>query len=323
MQKNGNIMNWKLKAFIQNCIAAFPSKLSDEMYFQMQRHTGTFKKPFNPLGRFSIGVEICKKILRNNNILTGKIFFEVGTGREAFLPVAFWLCGAEKTITVDLNPRMRDELIKDMMIFVKNNETETRKIFGTLLVEERFNLLLDYSRKNKMRRKDFLELCQIEYLAPADAAKTNLPGNSVHYHISYAVYEHIPLNILYDILKEGNKIISKDGLFIDVIDYADHFSIADNRVADKNVPAINFLQYSDAKWNKYAGNQFMYANRARHDDFLELFAKAGRKFLEINTNIDKETERILKNNEIELHDSFKNKSIETLSIIEASFVTKI
>jgi hypothetical protein len=39
----------------------------------------------------------------------------VETGRVSLLPVAFWLCGAEKTITVDLNPYMRNELIADML----------------------------------------------------------------------------------------------------------------------------------------------------------------------------------------------------------------
>ena len=188
-------MNWKVKAFIQNCIAVFPKNLSYEMYFQMQRYFGGLKKPFSPLGRFSGGVGILNKILKHGKNFIGKTFFEVGTGRVPLLPVAFWLGGVGKIITVDLNPYMRDELVKDMLFFIKSKEYEIKNIFGTLLNEERFNLLFNYSRKSKIHKKDILELCQIEYLAPADAANTNLPENSIQYHVSYTVYEHIPLPV--------------------------------------------------------------------------------------------------------------------------------
>jgi len=262
-------MNWKVKAFIQNCIAVFPKNLSYEMYFKMQRSFGRLKKPFSPLGRFRDGASVLQKIQQHGRNYIGKIFFEVGTGRVPLLPIAFWLGGAGKIITADLNPYMRNELIKDMLYFIKNREPEIRNVFGTLLYEDRFNSLLNYSRKNKIYKQDILELCQIEYLAPADAAKTNLSENSIQYHITNAVYEHIPLPVIQNILEEGNRIISKDGLFINTIDYGDHFSYM-----DKNISVINFLQYNDREWEKYAGNRYMYMNRARHDEFMELFANA-------------------------------------------------
>ena len=310
-------MNWKVKALIQNCIAVFPKNLSYEMYFQMQRYFGGLKKPFNPLGHFSNGIGIIKKIQQHDRNFIGKTFFEVGTGRVPLLPVAFWLGGAGKIITVDLNPYMRNELVKDMLFFIKNRESEIRDIFGTLLKEDRFSLLLNYSRKNKVHKQDVLELCQIEYLAPADAAKTNLPEKSIQYHISHAVYEHIPLLVIQNILEEGNRIISEGGLFINTIDYGDHFSYM-----DKNISVINFLQYNNKEWEKYAGNSYMYMNRARHDDFVELFANVGHDFLEIEPHVNKEAEDILRNNKITLDTRFKDKNIEILSITGSLFITK-
>lgn len=310
-------MNWKLKAFIQNFVAVFPKNLSYELYFQMQRNFGGLKKPFSPLGHFSVGTGMLKKIQQHGKNFIGKTFLEVGSGRVPLLPVAFWLCGAGKIITVDLNLYMRDELVKDMLFFIKNKESEVKNIFGTLLNEERFNLLFNYSRKSKINKKDILKLCQIEYLAPADAAKTNLAENSIQFHISHTVYEHIPLPVIQNILEEGNRIISKDGLFINYIDYGDHFSYM-----DKNISVINFLQYDDSKWEKYAGNRYMYMNRARHDEFLELFSSVGHNFLEIEPHINNDAENLLKNNKIVLDTRFKNNSIETLSIIGSLFITK-
>ena len=309
-------MQWKLKAFIQNFIACFPKKLSYEMYFQMQRSFGGLKKPFNPMHHLSVGVTMLKKIEQFGYDFTGKTFFEVGTGRVPLLPVAFWLGGAGKTITIDLNPYMRNELIKDMLFFIRTREAEIKTIFGTLLNEERFNLLLNYSR-NKYKKNEFLELCQINYIAPGDATKINLSDKSIHYHISHTVYEHIPLNVIHDILEEGNRIISEDGLFINIIDYGDHFSYM-----DKTISVINFLQYSDTEWGKYAGNRYMYMNRARHDDFITLFNKVGHEFLEIEPHINHQIEKILENNEIILDKQFQNKSKEIISIISSMFITR-
>jgi hypothetical protein len=310
-------MNWKVKAFIQKFLAGLPSGLSYELYFQMQRHFGGLKKPLNPANHFKSGVEIIKKIQKHGYEADGKTFFEVGTGRVPLLPVAFWLCGAGRTITIDLNPYMRNELIKDMLFFIKTYETETKNIFGDLLDKERFNMLLDKSKIMGINKNDIINLCQIEYIAPGDATKTNLHDKSIHYHISHTVYEHIPLNIIQNILTEGNRIIVQDGLFINRIDYGDHFSYMDG-----NISVINFLQYDDKTWEKYAGNRYMYMNRARHDDFIELFETAGHDFLEIEPMENKSIFEMLEKKKIIPSEKFKAKGNEILSIIGSWFITK-
>ena len=310
-------MDWKVKAFIQNCISAFPDKLSYEMYFQMQRYFGGLKKPFSPLGHFSGGVGIIKRIQRHGKNFVGNTFFEVGTGRVPLYPVAFWLCGAGRTITIDLNPYMRNELIADILFHIKTKAEEIKGIFGDLLQEDRFGQLLEYSNSKKINQKDFLKICQIDYTAPGDAAKTFLESNSIHYHISNTVYEHIPLNIIKDILREGNRIISSDGLFINNIDYGDHFSYM-----DRNISVINFLQYDDREWEKYAGNRYMYMNRARHDEFEALFKDAGHEFIEIEPHASGTAEDILRNGKLKLDKKFSGKGNEILSITSALFVTK-
>jgi hypothetical protein len=268
------------------------------------------------MGHFRGAVNVLKKIKQYGYEINGKIFFEVGTGRVPLFPVAFWLCGAGKTITVDLNPYLRKELIEDMLFCINKEKEQIKNVFGAFLDTERFNILLDYSKLKSINVKDFLELCCINYITPGDASKTNLLENSINYHISNAVYEHIPLEIIHEILLEGNRIISEDGLFINNIDYADHFA-----QMDKNISEINFLQYTDKEWNKYAGNRFMYMNRARHDDFLELFKCVGHEFVEVETNKDKNAIEILE--KLKLDKNFSGKEKEILSIIGARFITKI
>jgi hypothetical protein len=79
------------------------------------------------------------------------------------LPVAFWLCGAEKIVTIDLNPYVRNELVRDMLFFIKMESDKIKNIFGDLLIMDRFNLLLDYCKKEKGTSKNsfFIQILDI------------------------------------------------------------------------------------------------------------------------------------------------------------------
>jgi ubiquinone/menaquinone biosynthesis C-methylase UbiE len=165
--------------------------------------------------------------------------------------------------------------------------------------------------------QDFFELCRITYIAPCDAANTNLSDESIDFHTSNAVFEHIPLSILENILEEGNRIIKKEGLFIHNIDYSDHFAYS-----DKNISPINFLQYSDQEWNKYAGNYHAYVNRLRHDDFISLFKKARHEFLFIEPRKSQYVHELLDQSKIQLNEQFKFKGTDILSITSSLFITR-
>jgi hypothetical protein len=136
---------------------------------------------------------------------------------------------------------------------------------------------------------------------------------SVDYHVSSAVFEHIPLNVLKDILEEGNRIVKKESLFIHNIDYGDHF---------KNIAFINFLQYSDKEWRKVANNKHAYVNRLRHDDFMALFESSGHETVEIAVQKDQHVKELLKGVSCKLDQRIKPKGNDMLSIIDASFVTR-
>jgi SAM-dependent methyltransferase len=309
--------NWKLKAKLQNIIALLPKSISYEAYFQMQRHLGGLRKPFSPMNHISGAAGLLKKIREYGRDAKGKIFFEVGTGRAPIIPTAYWLGGAGTTITIDLNPYMRKELIEDTLFYMGKETEMVREIFGELLEEERLMALLEYGKSGKITVKEFLKMCDIEYIAPGDAARTKLLENSVDYHTSNAVYEHIPREILKGILKEGNRITKPDGLFINAIDYSDHFA-----QMDKQISSINFLQFDDKEWDKYAGNRYMYMNRLRHDDFLELFEEAGHEIIDVMTWKDKEAEKILMERRIKINERFAGKGNEILSIIGSQFITR-
>ena len=288
-------------------ISLLPSSASYSAYYQIQRRFGGLRK-VNPVSKLSGGIKTWKLIKEQGFEPDRKTFLEIGTGRVTLVPLSYWLMGAKKIITIDVNPYLKEELIKESLEYMSNNETEIRQIFGALLNESRFNELLEFYRIGNFSTRTFLDLCQIDYLAPSNAADTKLPPQSIDFHTSYTVFEHIPPSTLKQILEEGNRIINEDGLFIHLIDYSDHFSHC-----DPNISAINFLQYSDDQWNKYAGNRYMYMNRLRHDDFIDLFESVGHDIVKAKTFASERAKQLLQDN-IPLDRQFQNKSPETLSI---------
>ena len=190
------------------------------------------------------------------------------------VPLAFWLMGARRIITVDLNPYLKGELVRESLEYIDANRKEVTALFGEALRQERMDELLQFTRPGAFSLKRFLDLCCIEYDAPGDATRSGLPAGSIDFHTSYTVLEHIPPEVLSQILAEGNRLVRDSGMFVHCVDYSDHFSHS-----DATVSPINFLQYTDAEWARYAGNRYMYMNRLRHDDFLALFESAGHRIL--------------------------------------------
>jgi SAM-dependent methyltransferase len=309
-------MNWKLKAKIQNAVSLLPSSTSYAAYYWLQRRFGKLRR-LNPVSRLSAGIETWERIEKYDVNPAGKVFLEVGTGRVPLVPLAYWLMGAEKTVTIDLNPYVKRELIAETLLYIRENQEAISTLFGSFMNKKRFEELLKFSGKEHFTSSEFLELCQVDYIAPGDAADTHLPEQSIDFHSSYTVYEHIPLEVLKKILEEGNRIIKDDGLFVNRIDYSDHFSHS-----DKSICAINFLQYDDPEWERYAGNRYMYMNRMRHDDFISLFKSVGHHIVGTELDVDERSQELLKNGSLSLDGKFRSKPEDILAVTAAWIISR-
>ena len=309
-------MKWTTKARVQRAVSMLPSELSYEVYFQVQRHFGSLRHP-DPLPRIKAGVTTWRKLIRSGADPVGKRFFEVGTGRVPLVPTAFWLMGAESTVTVDLNPYLNDSIVADAIDYLRRHRTEVEEAFGDLLLGDRLDALLALNGTGGEAARRLLDLARIRYVAPADAADTGLPDHSIDFHTSYAVYEHVPPAIIEDILVEGSRILAPAGLFVNNIDYADHFALK-----DPSVTKINFLRFSDSEWDRLAGNRYMYMNRLRHDDVLALHERAGLEVLRSDTRTDSRVREELARPGLTVDVRFAEKSPETLGIVGAWIVAR-
>ncbi len=309
-------MHWKLKATIQNAVSLLPASASYEVYYWIQRRFGGLRG-FDPTSRLIAAVETWKRIQEQGYTPLGKVFLEVGTGRVPLVPLAYWLMGAEKTISIDSNRYIKQDLVAESICYICNNKPVVLGVFGDLLDRKRFDELMDFGSNSSPSLPEFFDLCRLDYIAPGDAANTRLADQSIDFHTSFTVFEHIPLFLLGQILEEGNRIIRRGGLFVHNIDYSDHFSHS-----DKGISAINFLQYSDKEWDSRAGNRYMYVNRLRHDDFIALFESAGHRIVESQPDIDPRSRELLQSGKLHLNERFHSKPEEILSISRAWMITQ-
>jgi SAM-dependent methyltransferase len=294
-------MRWQVKAAIQTAASLLPHRVSDAIYYRMQRLIGGLKTT-EPLDRLMAGVQTWGWIVQQGADPTDKTFFEVGTGRTPMVPLAFWLMGAKGTITVDLNRYLKEEIVAENLEYIVAHQEEVKALFGEFLRQERMEDLVQFSTSSAFSLSHFFDRCCIDYVAPGDAAKTGLRGESIDFHTSYTVLEHIPPEVLVQILEEGNRIVRSGGLFVHDVDYGDHFAHS-----DATIPLMNFLQYSDAEWARYAGNRYMYMNRLRYDDVLALFKSAGHRILATAPSVDARSLELLISGRLRVDERFQAK----------------
>jgi SAM-dependent methyltransferase len=257
----------------------------------MQRTVGSLKPGrTNPLEWFDAALTKVKWIKETGREIEGRSFLEVGTGHNMNVPLALWLCGAGRVVTVDLNRYLSLPMVAETIEFVRGNEKEVIKAFGPEADRPLFRERLRQLIETRVEAKELLRLANVEYLSPADATSLDFPDASFDYHISHAVFEHIPAETISLILKEARRLLRPEGLLIHTIDPSDHFAHD-----DASITAINFLQFSERDWERWAGNKFMYHNRLRAFEYVELFERAGIHLLRKSEAIDDASLKMLQN----------------------------
>jgi len=279
-------MKFQNKAKIMQLCASLPK--GELLYKIIQKNIGRLNH--NPLSRINMQIEMTQLLHKQGMPIKGCTFFEVGTGHKPIIPIGFFLAGAERIITVDLNRRLDFDILRKSLGWMVDNREQLESIYQGFTDSNSLNERLNLLQKLQAQPQKFMEEANIQYLAPADAAKTKLPNDSVHYHLSTTVMEHIPLGAIADIFTEAARILKSDGAAIHFIDLSDHF-----QHQDKAINKINFLRYSEDQWLRVAGNQFAYCNRLRASDYLQFFKEVSFKILWHEAEIDNESVTSLKN----------------------------
>lgn len=300
-------MNWRRKAHIQSLVAALP--WADAIYYAIQRTLGSFRPGRAPARDWldAAALMVAWVDSTGRSVVGGRVL-EVGSGRSVTLPLALWLWGVRSVVTVDLNRYLSGALVMESLDYLRTHEADMIELFGARAETEEFKERLGQLMSFSGNLGSLLSLASIEYLAPADATHLPLPDHSFDFHVSHAVFEHVPAAVLLGILRESRRLLVPGGLLYHVIDPSDHFSHDDD-----SITAVNFLQFDDSEWHRLAGNRFMYHNRLRSFEHQALLADAGVHVLRQSETSDEASLRALRDG-FPLHPQFGHLGNEALAV---------
>ena len=105
----------------------------------------------------------------------------------------------------------------------------------------------------------------IVYDAPSDARRVHEADHCVDLVFSNVTLEHIPPDVISQILEEMHRLLTSTGRMVHLIDPSDHGSHSDGSISP-----VNFLRYDDHQWKKMVGDSIAYHNRLRVPDYRRL-----------------------------------------------------
>jgi SAM-dependent methyltransferase len=304
-------MDWRLKGTIQKVLGMVPG--GERVHHLLQRRGG---------GLTDFGRECDIKVddwrlmmghLRASKIdLAGATLLEMGTGWYPTFPFCLYLGGAARVHTVDLNRHLRSELVTQLADRLATHvpliAREAARSPGEVEAQQ-------LALAQALARSASLESATsgvIDYRAPADAASTGLPASSVDVVFSNSVLEHVPGPVIEACLAEAMRILRPGGIVFHSVNCGDHYAYI-----DRSINQLHYLQYSESSWRKW-NNAFLYQNRLRAIDFLDMAKRAGFT-IEIDTSRAKK-ERLAQLDAIRVDPSFARYSREQLAITSIDFV---
>ena len=296
-------MQWRYKAAVQNLVGVLPPAIGNPVYyFILSRYGGL--RDSSPMSRLQAGAEIARRIYDSGRTLESKTVLEVGTGYQLNLPLSLWLCGASQITTVDLNRYLKPKLVMADVEYVRDHQQDLCDLYSglpaTRCVKDRLEQLISC-----VSFEDLLATTGVRYLAPADAMHLDLDAETIDYHISFTVLEHIPPSVLRGIFDEGRRLRGPAACLCTTLTLPDDFAHSDDSIS-----SINFLQFSESEWEGLAGNRFMFHNRLRMDDFRALLLDSGLEILSLDGQVDESAIKVMKQG-FALSERFRAKDLAT------------
>ncbi len=258
---------WMIKALIQGGLSIIPGGRWINKCLQRLNRSGIGSKTEH-LRRF----EWCGKHLKNwfeqGNTCPPQTVLELGTGDFISVPLGMFLCGVERTITVDITRLIQPAYFYAMLHSLA--EFSLPELQTVLPVDPaRFAALQAILQKSgSMTVDEILTTLLIDYIQ-GDIRQMAFDPAGFDFIISNTTLEHIDLPILSGIFDCFAKVLKKNGVmshFIDMSDHYEHF--------DHSISAYNYLKFSPAIWRLF-NTPFVWQNRLRLRDYQQLHQHAG------------------------------------------------
>jgi len=303
-------MYWQLKGVIQNGLCVLPGgrHLND----RLQRRVGELRHfERNVAGKVE-DWRLSLNYLHDVDFdVRGKTLVEIGTGWHPALPICFSLAGATRILTFDIVRQLDADLTFRMIASLEAHlDTIARASANCGESVKRSYQELRQSREIQT----LLKRAQVEYSAPADARATRLPPGSVDLVYSNSVMEHVPKEVILDLMRESFRILRPGGLALHNVACNDHYAFVDPAIS-----FVNYLRFTESQWSRW-NNALQYQNRLRAPEFLELAAKSGLEVIYKKLAVRPGTREALA--KLEVAPQFKRFSQEDLSFTTVDFIAR-
>jgi hypothetical protein len=264
-------MNWKLKAILQKILSQ--SRVGDKInhwnaasgkdYYPngITYHFSEFFQKFRLVNNFT------KESFPNRNAL------EIGTGYFMVEPLLLSLLGFKQVFTVDISKDVTLKTVRRTLdyLFTEKYLEEIKK-HSSMSPEEIEKQIQMINQSHSL--EELLRQSRIVYIAPYQSGELVLPDMRFDWIFSQVVFEHIPPQKLEKLFAVFQNSIADDGAMVHTINFIDHFTNP-GFWSDREISEFNFLKFSDAEWNFWAGNDIAYTNRLSHLFYFELAERHG------------------------------------------------
>jgi len=307
-------MDWRLKGTIQKVLGLVPG--GERLHYALQKRGGGLSNFATECNMKVDDWRLMMGYLATTNVaVAGATMLEMGTGWYPTFPLCFHLAGATHVHTVDLNPYLKPEKTRALVTHL----LETHVPLIARLANRAPAAIAERLRAIGIALHRGASITDatgggVDYHAPADAARTDLPAASLDVVFSNSVLEHVPKPVIEACFVEARRILKPGGVACHAVNCGDHYAYSDARIDQ-----LHYLQFSDAAWARW-NNAFLYQNRLRAIDFLEI-ARAAGFAIELDTSRAR-PERLASLDKLAVDPSFKRYTREQLAVTSVDFVAR-
>jgi len=278
--KEHRMQKWLIKAVVQGAMSRLPGGQSLNCLCQK-----VFKRWNLPPNRFEQKLIQCRGHLDSaradcDRPAAAFTVLDLGTGCYPVVPVGMYLCGASVVWTIDIVPLLNRPRLKQVIDFFVRYHREKRLVgFLPSVQPERIDELEKIAQSIDSAATAAEVLKQININASVgDVRNMNLAEKSIDFFISNCVLEHIPPEILVEILRKFRKVAAPGAVMSHSVDLSDHYADF-----DRSITVYNFLKYSERAW-RWFNNPLHYQNRLRPADYRDIHKKSGFRIVAEHTS---------------------------------------
>jgi hypothetical protein len=256
-------MDWRVKAAAATLFSYLPG--GNHAYVWAQQHITRTLPPRSTSIDGSVGLASrhLAALQKHGAVPMGRArFYEWGAGWNLAIPLTYWCCGINDQCVVDIRPLARAALIEHAARSIRDRHARLPRVPAT-------------AGMNGSTLSSLKSRFGIEYRAPIDARRTDLPGGSIDYVTCTSTWEHMRPEDLRAALLECRRLMRPGAIATTHVDYTDHYAHSDSRRS-----VYDFLSHEDWSW-ALLNPPFHYQNRLRHSDYVALVRDAGFEIVDV------------------------------------------